>query len=313
MAKQNLTPLDKVAYLAVPSGIGDRNTVSNGPDNGANNNVAARFWQCKRHGSTSHAVDNLLIPVALTIAPDLPELEKGTGACNIGGHGSEGLLETGAGQSGPFDTNKYILGWNEYSWGPQLERLKSSPSPLMSIWACNTGAGEDGADLLYAMAKRFGRAVKAGTGLLFSNSSNVWWQNGNQFQVATPNNRPTPIPAPPHPLTMDNDLTFLVSSTVYAVDQLAEVTVGVSTFGARAPAKRLVGNDAQLFVGQLFVGAPIDFDAEVMGMVTAQMSLRFDDDAVANLEIYNDRIAVDRAAKQAIYLRNGFRLAIATL
>ena len=183
--------------LPAPAGIGAKNTISSGPDDGTNNLLASHFWQPKRHATTQEATTNGLSIVSLAGA-------SSTGELNVGGHGNEGILETGMGQTGPFDNGRIILNWNEYAWGPELDRIKASSVTQVSIWSCHTGAGQEGADLLFAMAKRCGRAVRAGTGFLYSNAKETWWENGSVWQVATPANKPNPIPAPsPHSIMAD--------------------------------------------------------------------------------------------------------------
>lgn len=246
-------PLDRHAYReAVASGIGERNTVSNGPDNGANNNVANRFWNCKRHGSTAQAVDNGLIATFLKIDPPGPNIMS-AGGMNIGGHGNEGYLETGMGQSGPYNIGQFIS-WNEYNWGPQFDRLVTTSITMVSIWSCHTGAGDDGADLLFAIAKRVGRAVRARTGFMYSNNQDLWFENGSVWQVATPESRPIPISAPSPHLRATEAVRFKVGDDIVDAQAVDEFRAVARSFGEdRGPVRRITGSDAKQLVSKIFL------------------------------------------------------------
>lgn len=189
--------MNEVAYLqSVTSGIGDHNTVSNGPDTGANNNLACAFWQSMRHATTQDAVNNFKSRLGIPLSEPF-----GISGLNIAGHGNEGFFTTGSGQNGVSDyRTNFMANWNEFIWGPIFDQLKNSNVTILTIWSCHTGAGVEGADFLFALAKRINKPVRGCTGFLFSNDRcQVWLENGAVWQVATPQSRPNPISAPsPH-------------------------------------------------------------------------------------------------------------------
>ncbi|MGJ7531451.1 hypothetical protein [Variovorax sp. GB1P17] len=289
--------IDEHAFqVPFPSGIGAKNTISSGPDDGANNLLASHFWQPMRHATTQQGVGN-----GLTLM-----LEAGTastGELNICGHGNEGLLETGMGQTGPFDNNRIILTWNEYIWGPELDRIKPSPTTQISIWSCHTGAGQDGADLLFAMAKRCGRAVRAGTGFLYSNSAKTWWENGSVWQVATPVNKPNPIAAPsPHSI-VTQALKFDVGGQEFEATDIDSIEVTLINLGrGLMPPKSLRGQSAQSAVVSMFLPPALEMTAHISGIKTAKIKLDFGKSRVAEYDVYNDRLAVDSSSQTAYYL-----------
>ena len=190
---------------AIVSGVGAVNTVSSGPDNGANNNLACGLWNSMRHSTTQQAIQNFFSRMSTTIPKssdsDLEILAKGVGQLNICGHGTDGQFSTGCGQNGQIDYQRNIMAtWNENSWGFELQKLKGQNFTILTFWSCHTGAGQEGADFLYAVANRIGLPARANTGWLYSNSRcRIWRENGAQWQVATPGSRPPPIDAPsPH-------------------------------------------------------------------------------------------------------------------
>lgn len=296
-----------LSQFATEAGVGEKNTVSNGPDNGANNNVAARFWNCARHGSTQQAMDFGVSLVPFGTQPAGATVSS-AGGMNIGGHGNEGLLTTGQGQNGPFDVNKLIYIYNEYVWGPQLDRVKPTPITMISIWSCHTGAGPDGAELLYRMAERCGRAVRAGTGFLYSNANNMWWENGAVWQVATPGNKPSPIAAPsPH---------FTGASTMFEVNGKDQplsdiVSIDIERVVFDQPAggsKSASGDSAIASVRTLFAPTALDLKGVAnSGLITATIKITFKSGDTIILDVYNDRLAVERAGETGYYLNTQFR------
>lgn len=302
--------IHEFAYPDVSArGIGERNTVSNGPDDGANNLMASHFWNVKRHGSTTQAVDNALIPVAVTIAPDPRPSMTSAGGLNVGGHGNEGLLETGMGQHGPFNTGQIIYLWNEGSWGPQLDRVVPTPITMMSIWSCHTGAGQDGADLLYAMARRVGRAVRGRTGFTYNNQQQTWFENGSVWQVATPDHKPDPIQSPtPHSLTQEVAM-FQGAKRLYSSTDATRMVVRQLSLGGQEVLRRtLTSTDAQTALTVLFLAPALDLrDTDVLAMVTAAIEITFASGETVTFEVYNDRLAKDSKSATGYYLSGGLR------
>ncbi|MCB1467412.1 MAG: hypothetical protein KDK08_09790 [Rhizobiaceae bacterium] len=293
---------------ATEAGVGEKNTVSSGPDNGANNNIAARFWNCNRHGSTQQAFD-FAVRFAQAGKQQEDVVSLSAGGMNIGGHGNEGLLTTGQGQNGPFDPAKIMYIYNEYNWGPQLDRVKPTAITMISIWSCHTGAGADGAEFLYRMALRCGRAVRAGTGFLYSNSSSMWWENGSVWQVATPNNKPAPIAPPSAHFVGDEMAMFEVDGGEMSVSDLVSIEIERFVFDRSAGAsKSASGEGAVEIAGKLFSSIPLDMKGVAnSGLVTAVITLTFKSKNSIVLDVYNDRLAIEREGLTGYYLNAQLR------
>ena len=278
------------------TGIGERNTVSSGgdvkPEDHANDQLASHFENCMRHDSTTKAVDNALSAVGQGI--------------NIGGHDEAGFPETGVGQGGPFTDGQCIYLYNQDSWGPQLDRLANAAITTISIWSCHVGAEDDGADLLYAMAKRAQHAVRAGTGYLFSDSQHTWWQNGSVWQVATPTSRPAPITRPPGNTIVAQDARVIPTPNgSFRLDEVAEVRVEAVAYNRlfTAGIRELAGQAAAEFVGHLFVGSPMDFRGiSVTALATATIVIRSTGGDEVTFTVLNGGLAIDRATDTGFYL-----------
>lgn len=173
-------------------------TVSAGQDNGANNCIAAAFPEPGRHSSTNQALSNLVSGLGF-VAESYEDNTLGLREPFICGHGNEGAFETGSGQ-GNGDTNtQLVLTWNQSRWQPEFQRLRDRGFAILSIISCHTGAGEDGADLLHAIAQIIGRPVRGRTGFTYCGGANITFEANSTWQTATPETRPVPIPAPtPH-------------------------------------------------------------------------------------------------------------------
>lgn len=303
--------LHEFAYPAVSAfGIGEKNTISNGPDDGTLNCNVAHFWNPMRHGTTQQAMDNALTAMVISVSPATSlRFDSGgalsAGGLNLCGHGNDGLIETGMGQNGPYDDNKIILPWNEFAWGPQLDRLRPSSVTYVSLWACHPGAGQEGADLLYAMAQHCGRAVRGGTGFLYCSAQQLYWENGSVWQVATPTNKPAPIQAPtPHRILMAN-LRFEIQGREYGPGDVVQFELeprAISATPSNAVTKTLHGASAQAAASNLFRSEPMDMKVGISAMVTAMIRITFAEGSVAEFVVLNDRLAVDTKSRVGYYI-----------
>lgn len=185
-------------------------SISAGPDNGANGLMTQAFTDPMRHRSTEELVNNInnrrialkidKIPSQIQTA-ELPFSSLRATELFIGGHGNEGSFETGAGNTAS-DPAAEVYG-NNFQAFTTLQKLKTRNTKLISIYSCYTGAGYDGASLLYTLAKLLNVTVRARTGLTTChsrpvNNSLISFQIGSTWQIATPDmiRIPTPIEKP---------------------------------------------------------------------------------------------------------------------
>jgi hypothetical protein len=287
--------LEEFAFQEPSKGIGAKNTISNGPDDGTLDKLARCFWQPMRHGLTSQAIDNGLTRLA--------EDSRNTGELNIAGHGNTGQLETGMGQTGAFDLNKFVA-WNEYTWGPQFARIVPAPVTQITIWACHAGEGDAGSDLIFAMAKRTQRGVRAGTGFLYTNGQSMWWENGTVIQVATPVYRPPAVAAPSsHPfagaaMEFEIEGEHLTSRSVRGIS----FTLGVNRHG-KSETRNIEGEAAAAAVIALFASQSLDMtEVSVAGFITGTLRVDLGAGKEALYTVYNDRLAIEQKTRVGHYL-----------
>lgn len=109
-----------------------------------------------RHSSTAEAVSRLL---------DCAGRCKEKRPANLFGHGIRGRIGTGSGKSRHNDPQKYIGLDNTKTWEPLIAQLKGHFDSLI-LWACDVGAGTEGADLLFRLATVLDAPVEAPTNIL---------------------------------------------------------------------------------------------------------------------------------------------------
>lgn len=282
-------------YQSNDKGINSHNTVSNGPDNGANNYMAKGFWKCMRHSTTEQAVNNWLTRVKIET-----EEEKGTNNLNIGGHGNEGFLETGSGQTGTADRKKnYINRWNGIYWNPFLSQLEPKNFVMLYIYSCHTGAGYAGANLLFKLAQAIGKPVAGRTGFTYSNSNGkIWFEKGSVWQVATPDLEPTPIEAPTPHFTKKSKIELSDGKKVFEVSKTQVKSISISkNLGVNSRAIELDKEIYNEFSLDFFSSGIFSAEGNISAKITAELKMTVEIDGNEldfSFSVLNNRILADK-------------------
>lgn len=293
---KKIDDLPGITGSVYPNNVGYANTVSSGADNGANDCDARFLWNSMRHSTTEQAINNIL---GRLTGPGIN--------CCFAGHGNKGLLETGAGQNGPFDYKTNVLySWNYNYWGPMLERVAGKNMVMLDIISCNTGAGNDGADLLFEMAKRTKTPIRAQTGLTYCGSDRgIFFEPGSVWQVATPDQRPTPIEPPSQHFTVSgvSTVTLPISSSELleiAPDEISQVLVEAAT---GSPTKRSSDPDVtRLLILSAFGGGAFRIPGPPLGMTTAKIAVQVRGRPdMLRFSVINDRLIVADFARVAFH------------
>lgn len=290
-------------------GIGQSNTASSGPDNGAMKLIAKRFWKCKRHDTVTKSIDNALIPVLRSETDTEDENPENTSTgINICGHGSPGTMEAGNGQSLPYNKYKYYTPWNENIWGVDVDRLKNHPSPKMFLWGCHVGAEDDGADLLFQLAKRSAKVVRSGTAFLYVSSEKLWWGKGNKIQTATPTVRPVAIPQPDKTM-IEGKIEFQKGDKVFTMLEIEKIDIYTSNvITSETSEKHFAGTEAQNFAQKVFISSALDMhDISALGFITAKFQITFKGDYKISFDIINDGLALDNETETGYYINSTYK------
>lgn len=291
------------------SGIGDHNSISSGPDDGANGNLRRLFWNSMGHSTTTEAVNNFLS--RLGVAATDPGITN-AGNLNIGGHGNNGFLETGCGQHGTQDyRTNYLSDWNQYIWGPVFSPLSKKNFPILYIYSCHTGAGARGADFLYALAKVIGKPVAGRTGFLYSTSQKLWFEDGSVWQVATPETRPNPIEPPTPHFSEDSLDNFALDSDGARISpaSVKSISITAAAAGPSLTSRTVrINNDAfPALFASLFGSEPLQLPGAPSALVTLQVEIVFDladgHEERRSIKVFNDRLAVDQTTGFGYHVR----------
>lgn len=265
-------------------GVGEINSVENGqPDNGALACGAAHFWNCMRHNTTKELVANFL-----------SRLAQQSGNLNVDAHGNVGLLANGGGQLPNWTKDEVMADWNSGQWISELAPLKGKAFPILSIYACDTGAAQDGADLLFYTANAIGQPVRARTGIVTCGDAGVGFSGGT-WQVAYPGTtRPTPIPQTDkmEPRRAQSDFFYITSLGLhFRKEDVSQARI------ERMRPNRIetvhAGREAASFVEMIMLYPEVDIGGQPLAILTGRLSIIVisnNHEVVAKFAIYNDRI-----------------------
>lgn len=294
-------------------------TISSGPDNGFNNCAADKFQNSSRHDTTKKAIDNLVNKVSL-ISTKLEELEAeelaGKGLPWICGHGDEGFMTTGSAQDAPQTFDNTVGTYNEYKWGPEFERLKGKNYAILTLLTCDTGAGQEGADLLFSMAQRTGKPVRARTGLTYCGSGGITYQDGSTWQVATPESKPEPINLPFTFRSMSENLLLFQGDKFETVqfDDIANIQFTRAYKLLRdeviPTSFELPREEAQAILGLIDFSNPFNPGGIPAALISGKLSISIagKENDTREFNIYNDRLVQDLRYCDVFYnVAPGFR------
>ncbi|MGO4513500.1 hypothetical protein AB4Z51_41680 [Bradyrhizobium sp. 2TAF36] len=266
-------------------GVGEHNSVSSGPDNGALNCDAAHFWNCMRHGTTEQMINNYL-----------GRLAAQTGNLNTGAHGNSGMFEAGSGQATTYNPATDVYSWNAFDWASLFMQLKDKGFAIWTIYSCDTGADADGADLLHRMANLTNRPARARTGLTTCGNDGIGF-TGGVWQVAFPGPKPPP-PIPKSPGLLAEEYKSVsriaITPTNFEFDVNDVVSIALK---AKRPSgtfsTAIKGAQAVEIVRMLFSAPEVDIGGQPLAMLTGEITLNIAQnaaEAVLTFDIYNDRV-----------------------
>ncbi|MBD1843930.1 hypothetical protein H6F89_11070 [Cyanobacteria bacterium FACHB-63] len=274
-------------------------TADAGADNGYSGCCKSKFPGATSHPTTSTAITNLINSFTQSsVAVNAAATKQGLPW--IIGHGASGYLTTGCGQGASSDENR-VATWNEGTWGNLFALLQKVNYPILTILSCDTGAGEDGADLLFAIAKRTKRQVRARTGLTFCGGA-ITYEQGSTWQIATPDHRPNPISEPSFisqlEVPMDMKLTTDEGFEDVPISAVSEVTVTrINRFlDERSTRAHVTLDENDLTVLLQLVDFSNPFQPGMpAAILTSKIDVVFKDERYVRRQfnVYNDRLLQD--------------------
>jgi hypothetical protein len=248
------------------------------------------------HGSTAEAVQNLLRCAGGDIQ-----------RANLVGHGMEAGIITGTGLPPcADDLQRCMTLFNTNKWLPFISLLRDRVSNL-TLWSCDTGAGDDGADFLTLLATRINAPVAAPTGIIFCEGGRITLIPPATWQIARPGMRPPTIPLPAAPLPINIDAIssafFMQEEGVKEVPLDDLVSAQLEVFGSKADGIRdLTQREAADLLRLVDFLHPLKMRGSIAAIHTCKLTVAYSNMPKPKvLNIYNDRILRDGDQPEAYY------------
>lgn len=257
--------------------------------------------------------------------------ENGNRGIIVGGHGSPGFIEIGAGQYGPFnDPNKFFAFNNEHFW-----KEKFYESQIMQDWShywlthmqffgCHTGANVAGANFLNLICNYFNHQdglfhrvlarpdliwlvdIGGGKAKIYSETNLPWVES----QVNSPA-LPVPIPYEFVDLKeITDEIIFNNSSGQYSrsikINSVEEMNY-INYKEKNKPRKSLFGENKIKALQNSFASPPhYYFECYLTACITGIITIRSNDIGVREFEIYNDYILKEKDTFNFYYTKPDF-------
>lgn len=235
------------------------------------------------------------------------------------GHGSVGFIITGEGKIAS-DPDKYISTTNLSHWRPHFGNIGLTTS--LYLYGCHTGAGLPGAGLLFNMAQTVNAVVLAPTGLIFVDANGQFsLEPGSTWQRAAPGSGvPQPI-EPPHIMLFEDlmgdpmgDVLLYTKDGELRVPSGQPVTMRITVYGGIARSQRVEeidGRDAEAIIALVAFNHPFSPSGRPLAMVTARLSISFDNGITRDFLVLNDRLVQDEEFPEVFYdARPGLKWAL---
>jgi hypothetical protein len=282
--------------------IGGASAISAGPDNGANDKLALRFSNPTRHRNTREALDSL---------NSSPSTAR---RVNICGHGNLGYVETGKGQLPQFDAARMFGIWSLSYNAAEIATLSRRDFALFSIYSCDTGAGQSGAEFLFRLANALGRATRARTGLMFIDTHEITYEPGSTWQVAFPGSKPTSIPTPSGDNFRRNgtEIHFPFKRGLAPLIASSIEGIKIHRLSGSSPKETYIDREADVLelLETLFYSEPLASSGIVPAFLTAEITLGLVDSkgktSEVTLDVFNDRIVRESVSGVFYYTRSDF-------
>lgn len=301
-------------------GILDTISISAGKDDGSINGGGANNMMSKilsaefRHSTTEKAISFFI--------KKMESLESWQSlALFMGGHGSPGSMETGWGHdlNVRSDENS-IKAWREGAWASEFERLYNRYYHGLTLYSCNVGAEDDGASLLWKIAKHTDNSASAFTGLITLISRNnkpidMVFQKGGEWQEAKSKMiyPPEPISAPAKDLNMKAKYkkSYFEIYRIGKIERIDFNTVEeISILNFEENISKIIPKaECVTLLEELFVSDQIihsDGDSlSVLGMITSKLTIKTNSGINYIFIVYNNTYAVIEGQPISFFIRSG--------
>ena len=179
-----------------------------------------------------------------------------------------------------------------------MERLKPFKISNLYLLGCDTGADDEGADLLFEISKIIGVDVVAPTGRILCDRTHFTLEATATWQIATPHARPTPIESPEAPDYEYTKFNMFIRRKKY-INEFKKKEI-INFFYKQPSEEKWMQLPHSLINEAIKIvdfSNPIDLRGIPSGLITEMFRIDFaDGDGILHKEFHvlNDRLAVDK-------------------
>ena len=280
-------------------------TVDQTADHGYLDYARSLFVCSKDHTDTTSAVHNLLQPLSRDAK------------VNIVGHGMVGLINTGTGENGcSSDLKRCISINNPEKWRDVISGLKSHVSSL-TLWSCDTGAEQDGVNLLFSLCQCINAPVAAPTGVVCSEPGRIWLgELGAKWQIVYPDKpKPPKIELPSKPARTINLLIVPHPKAPKHIPLEGIESINIFPSSNLARSFRVNKDDAIQLLRSVDLERPEVSSCSFATIITGKIELKSRGQTLRTFLVHNHRILQDVEQKQNYYFSfdSSFRQLLTTV
>jgi hypothetical protein len=219
------------------------------------------------------------------------------------GHGTSGLIEVGDGQS-VLTTGGSLHCYNSHHWAVPMKRTskyddnRSVKVPANDVLysggilleACCVAEGEEGATFLKLLADTTLRTVFAYTGLIsIRNNSSVWFEKGHAWLRQDPlSDKPTIEAKPLHSSLIRTGKLQIAGQKGMEAGELLSIEINYLLTRSKI---NFIKEQAKEILDELFYSKGFGLEGKVLGIITHQFTIRFQNQEDLHVDLYSKRLA----------------------
>ena len=273
----------------------DCKSISTGPDKGFLACAGGHLGNPPANDTNSQVPSNLLRCIGTAAKRSLMLI----------GHGNVGFIKTGHGDNGGT-SDQFLGNFNIPQWLMYLSQLRGKCTE-MTLLACDTGAGNEGADLLLAIANAVQCPVHASTYLVWcGGAKGIYLDPKSQWQTATPGHRPNPIPKPALMIRDMKALRLSISDTSKTFTESDITGMGLTRINIKgeSSAAQLSAEEAKGLAQLIAFDEPLVVDARPAAVVTGRITLEIGAET-HNFIVYNSSLLESESDPGTFYETTG--------
>jgi hypothetical protein len=198
-----------------------------------------------------------------------------------------------------------VSNFTKGAWTPAAQKIEGS-FYMLRLLACDVGADQTGADLLFELAKVVKRPVIGPTYLVYCGNGNVYLDPKAQWQQATPTMKPSPIPKPKFTVQAATTLKFKIEGKMRTIpgENAHILEFQYTSAQPKAELRHLDVGPATELIRLVDFTNPFEPGGVPLALVTGTFNIRLKVDQKEiekRFAIYNDEIVQDLDNAEVFY------------